>query len=111
MYASRAVWRHVPDCHIRVLLRHGKGSGTIDRCPKIRFIIAHAGGALPPLFTRFVKFSAMVPGGRALDAAVVRRQLDEQFYFDLAGFVFGGDEGGVGQLKALVEGWRLGVGD
>lgn len=85
-------------------------SGTIDRCPNIRFIIPHAGGALPPLFTRFVKFSAMVPGGRALDAAVVRRQLDEQFYFDFAGFVFDGDEGEVGQLKALVEGLEIGSG-
>ncbi|KAH4906568.1 hypothetical protein HBI80_082030 [Parastagonospora nodorum] len=85
-------------------------SGTIDRCPNIRFIIPHAGGAMPALFTRFVRFSSMVPGGRVLDAAVVRRQLDEQFYFDLAGFVFDGDEGGAGQLKALVEGLEIGSG-
>jgi predicted TIM-barrel fold metal-dependent hydrolase len=82
-------------------------SGTVDRCPNIRFIVPHAGGALPPLMTRFIQFSSVVPGGRVLNATTVRRQLDEQFYFDLAGFVFDGDEGGNGQLKAFVEGFEI----
>jgi predicted TIM-barrel fold metal-dependent hydrolase len=82
-------------------------SGTVDRCPNVKFIIPHAGGALPPLMTRFIQFSSVVPGGRVLDAKTVRRQLDEQFYFDLAGFVFDGDKGGNGQLKAFVEGFEI----
>ncbi|KAF2827005.1 amidohydrolase 2 [Ophiobolus disseminans] len=85
-------------------------SGTVDRCPNVRFIIPHAGGALPPLLTRFVQFSNVVPGGRVLNATTVRRQLDTQFYFDLAGFVFDGEEGGQGQLKAFVEGFGIGHG-
>jgi predicted TIM-barrel fold metal-dependent hydrolase len=83
-------------------------SGTVDRCPNVKFIIPHAGGALPPLMTRFIQFSSVVPGGRVLNATTVRKQLDEQFYFDLAGFVFDGDEGGNGQLKAFVEGFEIG---
>src|SRR5690242_6151431 len=83
------------------------GSGTVDRCPNLTFIIPHSGGALPPLLTRFVQFSSVVPGGRVLDAAKVREQLDGQFYFDLAGFVFDGESGGQGQLKAFVEGFEI----
>jgi predicted TIM-barrel fold metal-dependent hydrolase len=85
-------------------------TGTVDRCPNVRFIIPHAGGVLPPLLTRFVQFSSVVPGGRKLDAKTVRQQLDTQFYFDLAGFVFDGEEGGNGQLKAFVEGFGIDVG-
>ncbi|KAJ4373749.1 hypothetical protein N0V86_007892 [Didymella sp. IMI 355093] len=83
-------------------------SGTVDACPNITLIIPHAGGALPPLLTRFIQFSSVVPGGRQLDAARVREQLETQFYFDLAGFVFDGESGGQGQLKALVEGFDIG---
>ncbi|KAH7396118.1 hypothetical protein BKA66DRAFT_509212 [Pyrenochaeta sp. MPI-SDFR-AT-0127] len=82
-------------------------SGTIDRCPNIRFIIPHSGGALPPVMTRFIQFSSVVPGGRVLNATTVRKQLDTQFYFDLAGFVFDGESGGNGQLKAFVEGFEI----
>ncbi|XPS80637.1 6-methylsalicylate decarboxylase [Ascochyta lentis] len=83
------------------------GSGTVDRCPNITFIIPHSGGALPPLMTRFIQFSSVVPGGRVLDANKVRKQLDKQFYFDLAGFVFDGESGGQGQLKALIDGFDI----
>jgi predicted TIM-barrel fold metal-dependent hydrolase len=82
-------------------------TGTVDRCPNMKFIIPHSGGALPPLMTRFIQFSSVVPGGRVLDAATVRKQLDEQFYFDLAGFQFDGESGGNGQLKALVRGFDI----
>ena len=82
-------------------------SGTVDRCPNITFIIPHSGGALPPLLTRFLQFSTVVPGGRALDVDKVREQLDKQFYFDLAGFVFDGESGGQGQLKAFVDGFDI----
>ncbi|KAI4949445.1 hypothetical protein J4E91_005184 [Alternaria rosae] len=82
-------------------------TGTVDRCPNVKFIIPHSGGALPPLMTRFIQFSSVVPGGRVLNASTVRKQLDTQFYFDLAGFVFDGQSGGNGQLKALVEGFEI----
>lgn len=38
----------------------------------------------------------------------VRGALARQCYFDLAGFVFAGDEGGSGQLAALVKGYNIG---
>ncbi|KAF1832159.1 amidohydrolase 2 [Decorospora gaudefroyi] len=82
-------------------------TGTVDRCPNIKFIIPHSGGALPPLMTRFVQYSSVVPGGRVLDATRVRKQLDTQFYWDLAGFVFDGESGGQGQLKAFVDGFGI----
>jgi predicted TIM-barrel fold metal-dependent hydrolase len=82
-------------------------TGTVDRCPNIKFIVPHSGGGLPPLMTRFIQFSSVVPGGRVLNASTVRRQLDEQFYFDLAGFVFDGESGGRGQLKAFIEGFDI----
>ncbi|OAL43166.1 amidohydrolase 2 [Pyrenochaeta sp. DS3sAY3a] len=82
-------------------------SGTVDRCPNITFIVPHSGGALPPLMTRFIHFSRVVPGGTVLEPETVRKQLVAQFYFDLAGFIFDGESGGNGQLKALVEGFEI----
>ncbi|KAF2177458.1 amidohydrolase 2 [Zopfia rhizophila CBS 207.26] len=83
-------------------------SGTVARCPNITFIIPHSGGCMPPLISRFIEFSHIVPGGRLMDDAEVRGQLGKQFYFDLAGLVFAGKEGGLGQLKAFVEGYQIG---
>ena len=37
-------------------------SGTVDRCPNVSFIIPHVGGALPPVLTRFVTLSTLIPG-------------------------------------------------
>jgi len=84
-------------------------SGTIDRSPKIQFIIPHVGGTLPPLITRFTAFGRLVPGTKVLDPAVVRKQIEEQFYFDLAGTVFDDASGtsGRGQLKAFVQGFDI----
>lgn len=82
-------------------------TGTVDRCPNVKFVIPHSGGALPPLMTRFIQFSSVVPGGRVLKHSTVRRQLETQFYFDLAGFAFDGESGGNGQLKAFVEGFNI----
>jgi 6-methylsalicylate decarboxylase len=78
-------------------------SGTIDRSPNITFIAPHVGGTLPPLISRFSVFGALVPGVTRLNPAVVRGQLEGQFYFDLAGLIFD-DSNGRGQLKALVRG-------
>jgi predicted TIM-barrel fold metal-dependent hydrolase len=57
--------------------------------------------------TRFIHYSSVVPGGQILNATTVRKQLDQQFYFDLAGLVFDGEEGGNGQLKAFVERFEI----
>ena len=81
-------------------------SGTVDRSPNIKIIAPHVGGTFPPLITRFTTFGGLVPGGKALDRAVVRKQIAEQFYFDLAGTVFD-DVDGSGQLKALVRGFDV----
>ncbi|KAF2646555.1 amidohydrolase 2 [Massarina eburnea CBS 473.64] len=82
-------------------------SGTVSQCSNIRFIVPHVGGTLPPLITRFTVFGSLVPGVTPLDPATVRKQIQEQFYFDLAGLIFDGETGGRGQLKAFVEGWDI----
>lgn len=72
-------------------------SGTIARCPDIKFIIPHAGGAVPPLLSRFAAYPSLVPGPwHATEETEVRRLFDTQFYFDLAGFPF------PGQIKGLM---------
>lgn len=82
-------------------------SGTVERCPNITFIVPHVGGCLPPLFSRFTQFAHVVPGGKKIPAGDVQHQLRDRFYFDLAGFVFDGTEHGLGQLKALVDGYQI----
>ncbi|MCJ1248863.1 hypothetical protein MMC30_006084 [Trapelia coarctata] len=62
-------------------------SKTVEKCPNITFIIPHAGGALPPMIQRFCSLPKMIGMG-GVDIEDVKRQLKEQFYFDLAGFVF-----------------------
>ena len=37
-------------------------SGTVERCPDVAFVIPHVGGALPPILTRFVTLSTLIPG-------------------------------------------------
>lgn len=82
-------------------------SGTVNRNPNIRFIIPHSGGALPPLYSRFVGFARVVPQSIQLDPDDVRRQVETQFWFDLAGLVFDGPSGGSGQFKAFKEGYNI----
>ena len=63
--------------------------GTVERCPDIRWIIPHCGGAVPPLLTRFSTFSSMIRGPwKALTEEEVIETLKRQFYFDLAGLPF-----------------------
>lgn len=62
---------------------------------------------MPPLWSRFVSFSHVVPGGNTIHPKEACQQLADRFYFDLAGFVFDGTKGGQGQLKALVEGYQI----
>ena len=74
-------------------------SGTIQRCPNIRIILPHLGGAFPPLLSRFTGFSTLVPGPwEATPEEVTREAFTKQIWFDLAGFPF------PGQVKGLMDG-------
>ncbi|KAI6896500.1 hypothetical protein KC334_g10874 [Hortaea werneckii] len=74
-------------------------SGTIKRCPHLRIILPHLGGAFPPLLSRWTGFSQLVPGPwEGVAETEVREAFQRQIYFDLAGFVF------PGQIKGLMEG-------
>lgn len=74
-------------------------SGTIRRCPDIRIILPHLGGAFPPLLSRWTGFSTIVPGlGEAVPESEVREAMLRQFWFDMAGFAF------PGQIKGLMQG-------
>ncbi|KAF9891569.1 hypothetical protein FE257_003580 [Aspergillus nanangensis] len=64
-------------------------SGAIDRFPGITYIVSHAGGALPPNIERFTSFASSVLGlPLEINSDIVKKAFAEQFYFDLAGFVF-----------------------
>lgn len=82
-------------------------SGTVDKYPNITYILPHLGGCMPPLYSRFTEYTHVVPGGNKLDIQGTRQTLAKRFYFDLAGWVFDGSEGGQGQLKALVDGYQI----
>ena len=56
-------------------------SGTTARCPKVRFIVPHAGGTLPFLARRIGMFDRGVAGGTPVAAEEHLRKL----YYDLAG--------------------------
>ena len=57
-------------------------SGTTTRCPKVRFIVPHAGGTLPFLARRIAMFArGLAAGGTAISAEEHLRRL----YYDLAG--------------------------
>ena len=76
-------------------------SGTIQRCPDLRIILPHLGGAFPPLLSRWTGFSELVPGPwEGVKEEVVKEAMAKQIWFDMAGFAF------PGQIKGLM----LGVG-
>jgi 6-methylsalicylate decarboxylase len=56
-------------------------SGTTARCPKVRFIVPHAGGTLPFLARRIGMFGRGVADGTPIPAEEHLRQM----YYDLAG--------------------------
>ena len=71
----------------------------MKRCPNLKIIFPHLGGAFPPLLSRWTGFSQLVPGPwEGVAEAEVREAFERQIYFDLAGFVF------PGQIKGLMEG-------
>ncbi|MFC1431790.1 amidohydrolase family protein [Streptacidiphilus sp. N1-3] len=57
-------------------------SRTLERCPRISFIVPHAGAALPVLADRIAAFALMAQPGPAVDVLAVLRRL----YYDTAGF-------------------------
>jgi predicted TIM-barrel fold metal-dependent hydrolase len=64
-------------------------SGTVARCPDITFVIPHAGGVLPPLVQRFSAFATGIMHSEIdLSRSAMKKTLERQFYFDLAGFPF-----------------------
>ncbi|MEV8066860.1 amidohydrolase family protein [Streptomyces sp. NPDC085995] len=56
-------------------------NGVLDRYPRIRFIVPHAGAALPAVADRVAAFS-LTAGGPPVDVLGALRRL----YYDLAGF-------------------------
>ncbi|KXL46760.1 hypothetical protein M433DRAFT_153422 [Acidomyces richmondensis BFW] len=74
-------------------------SGTVRRCPDIRFILPHLGGAFPPLLSRWAGYSSLVPGPWvSVPEDEVRETFLKQFWFDMAGFPF------PGQIRGLMQG-------
>ena len=62
-------------------------SGTVSRYPGVTYIVAHAGGGLPPVIERFTYFASALLGVN-INSDTVKQAFSHQFYFDLAGFVF-----------------------
>ncbi len=73
-------------------------SGTVKRCPDIKFLFPHCCGTLPPLLSRFTGFSTLVPGPwQGVPEAEVRKAFKQQIWFDMAGLPF------PGQVRGLLE--------
>lgn len=79
-------------------------SGTVQRCPDVKFVFSHCGGAMPPLLSRFTGFSTLMQGpwhGTSEEEA--KAALNRQVWFDMAGFPF------PGQIKGLLDGSGVGT--
>lgn len=63
-------------------------SKSVERHPKITFIVPHCGSVLPSLVERFTSYSVKVSGENAITSDNVREIFKTRFYFDLAGFPF-----------------------
>ena len=74
-------------------------SGTMRRCPDLKIILPHLGGAFPPLLSRWTNFSSLVPGPwEGVPEEEVRAAFTKQIWFDMAGFPF------PSQIRGLMEG-------
>ena len=73
-------------------------SGTVRRCPNVKFLITHMGGAFPPLIQRFSRVAPIL-GLQGVDPDLspefVLNALNKQFYFDTAGWPFPGQADGL----------------
>ncbi|KAI4121176.1 MAG: hypothetical protein LQ338_006524 [Usnochroma carphineum] len=63
-------------------------TGTMAKFPNIRYIIAHAGAALPPLIERNTRFNELIGLEVELTSQTVKDTFAKQFFFDIAGFPF-----------------------
>lgn len=62
-------------------------SRAVTKYPDMTWIIAHCGGALPPIIERFCNFGTSIFGGEVeLPSSEMKEIFMKQFYFDLAGF-------------------------
>lgn len=62
-------------------------SRAVVKYPNMTWIIAHCGGALPPIVERFCNFGTSIFGGEVeLSSSKMKEILMKQFYFDVAGF-------------------------
>ncbi len=73
-------------------------SGTLKRCPDLKIIVPHSGGALPSVASRVDVMSQMIPEVGSLGIEPHRHVGD--LHYDLAGFV---TEGTLGGLLDLVD--------
>ena len=73
-------------------------SGTLQRCPNLKIIVPHCGGALPSVAARLAFVSRLIPASaaRQIDTAAELRRL----YYDVAGFVTEGTLGGLLDIVA-----------
>ncbi|KAF4332183.1 amidohydrolase [Fusarium beomiforme] len=60
-------------------------SGTVAKCPDIKFIMSHCGCALPSMLDRIGAFATLT-SGQASQTDEFQTMLRERFFFDLAGF-------------------------
>lgn len=64
-------------------------SETVKNNSQVTFIVSHAGGALPPMIERFTNFAtSILQLPVQINSDTVKAAFENQFYFDLAGFVF-----------------------
>lgn len=74
-------------------------SGTIKRCPDLKIILPHLGGAFPALLSRWTGFSELVPGPwQGVPETEVVAAFKKQIWFDMAGFCF------PSQIRGLLKG-------
>lgn len=75
-------------------------SGTVSRCPDVKFIVPHMGGTFPPLINRFAAIGSLLKLPNVdpnVSQVWVKERLNTQFYFDTAGWAF------PDQIKGLLE--------
>ncbi|KAF3394442.1 Decarboxylase yanB [Penicillium rolfsii] len=64
-------------------------SGTVTRCPGIKFLICHCGATLPPIAARIAEFSQfLLEDGEPISLETIKNLLQFRFYIDLAGVPF-----------------------
>lgn len=74
-------------------------SGTMRRCPDLKIILPHLGGAFPPLLSRWTGFSGLVPGPwEGIPEEEVLEAFKTNVWFDMAGFVM------PSQIRSLLHG-------